>query len=267
MLQMNRNTKFLALGGLFAAAVLFTAPMAAQADTTTPDNKIQNLKQETDNDIKGVKVEAERKIRDLKDDAREKAADIRQDASESYDNARQGARQTYDNAKQDVNDRYHLVKDDIDNRYGADTAPLTDQSVATRVDAALAPYTSVDVSAKSGVVTLTGTVPSQKDKDIVIDKARSVRGVQSIKDELSVKNASSQGVGGYIDDAAVTTVVKSKFLGQQGLDSLDISVGTVNGVVTLSGEVDNNAQIGLAESVAKEADGAKTIVNKLTVKK
>lgn len=70
----------------------------------------------------------------------------------------------------------------------------------------------------------------------------------------------------YFDDAAVTAVVKGKILGQKGLDSMDISVETVQGVVTLNGTVDNESQVGLAESVTRNADGVRGVVNNLHYK-
>ncbi|SBV91101.1 conserved exported hypothetical protein [uncultured delta proteobacterium] len=75
----------------------------------------------------------------------------------------------------------------------------------------------------------------------------------------------TQAVGEYVDDAAITAAVKSKFLAQKGLDSMDISVTTSDGVVLLSGGVEHEAQISLAERVAKEVNGVKKIVNNLIV--
>lgn len=84
------------------------------------------------------------------------------------------------------------------------------------------------------------------------------------KGDATTKDAT---FGEYVDDAAITTAVKGKFLSQKGLDSLDISVETTNGVVVLTGAVDSEAQISLAENAAKQVNGVKKIVNKLTVKK
>ena len=86
----------------------------------------------------------------------------------------------------------------------------------------------------------------------------------SAKGDMKTK---SESVGEYVDDAAITTAVKGSFLTQKGLDSLDISVETTDGVVVLTGKVDSDAQIGLAEQVAKEVKGVKNVVNKLTLKK
>ena len=128
-------------------------------------------------------------------------------------------------------------------------------------------YKDVDVEFNDGVAHLTGTVNTKAEKEEVIKLVRAVPGVQSIKDDLKVRGEESGTVGAYIDDASITAEVKAKFLTQKGLDSLDISVETIDGVVTLSGQVDNPAQVSLAEEVAKKVDGTAKVINKLTVKK
>jgi len=145
---------------------------------------------------------------------------------------------------------------------------LNDSDITLKVKSTVEPYKDIKIISDEGRVTVTGTVASQQEKDQIINDIRKVSGVKSVDDKLSVKRASDStgSVGGYIDDAAITTVVKSKFLGQKGLDSLDISVKTNQGVVTLNGEVENASQIGLAENVAMEADGVRSVVNKLTLK-
>ena len=151
----------------------------------------------------------------------------------------------------------------------ATDVPMTDRTVMDRVERNIQGYDDVTVEVNDGVVTLKGSVKSESDKDAVVRKARDVSGVTSVRDDLRVRNNSDESgsVGRYIDDAAITTVVKSKFLGQKGLDSMDISVETVSGVVTLDGRVDNQAQVDLAERTAKEADGVRGVVNKLQIKR
>lgn len=91
---------------------------------------------------------------------------------------------------------------------------------------------------------------------------------QSDKQTMKVLEAKEhqQSVGEYVGDAAVTAKVKSKFLAQKGLDSLDIKVVTVDGIVTLMGNVDTTAQAALAEKTAREVEGVIKVDNKLTVK-
>jgi hyperosmotically inducible periplasmic protein len=50
------------------------------------------------------------------------------------------------------------------------------------------------------------------------------------------------------------------------LSALDINVDSHQGVVTLSGTVDNAAQVELAERVVKDLDGVKGIDNRLDAK-
>lgn len=85
-------------------------------------------------------------------------------------------------------------------------------------------------------------------------------------DRLNAKE-DRQSVGEYLDDAGITADVKAKFLVQKGLDSLDIKVVTVDGTVTLMGDVDNSSQISLAENVAKEVKGVRKVDNKLMIKR
>ena len=103
------------------------------------------------------------------------------------------------------------------------------------------------------------------------DARQNVRDVRDVQDKSTMKQINRQEdrqtMGEYVDDAGVTAKVKAKFVGQKGLDSLDIKVVTVDGKVTLMGDVDNVAQIGLAESAAKEVQGVNTVDNQLHVKK
>lgn len=69
--------------------------------------------------------------------------------------------------------------------------------------------------------------------------------------------------GEVMEDSSITTAVKAKILVTKGLDSLDISVQTRNGVVYLTGMVEHPSQAALAGQVASEVKGVKSIVNNL----
>lgn len=79
-------------------------------------------------------------------------------------------------------------------------------------------------------------------------------------------SATTEKVEEYLEDTAITTVVKGKYLAHKGLESMDISVETIDGVVTLTGVVDNIEQLALAEKLAQETKGVVRVVNSLTVK-
>lgn len=67
------------------------------------------------------------------------------------------------------------------------------------------------------------------------------------------------------DDAKITSDVQAKFGQDSGLSSKQLSVQAANGVVTLSGTVDNDAQRNAASQQAASIPGVKTVVNNLQV--
>ena len=58
-----------------------------------------------------------------------------------------------------------------------------------------------------------------------------------------------------VDDTWITTKVKSSLLADSDVSGLDIEVETVNGVVTLTGQVDEQAQIDRATEIARDIEG------------
>jgi len=67
------------------------------------------------------------------------------------------------------------------------------------------------------------------------------------------------------DDAEITTRVKAEFLAEPGLKSLQISVDTIKGVVTLSGKVDSKASSDKAKARAMAISGVREVTNQLVV--
>lgn len=62
-----------------------------------------------------------------------------------------------------------------------------------------------------------------------------------------------------VSDTWITTKVKADLLATEDVSGLDIKVDTVNGVVTLSGRVDSQAQITKAVSVARAIKGVSKV--------
>ena len=67
------------------------------------------------------------------------------------------------------------------------------------------------------------------------------------------------------DDAKITSDVQAKFSQDSGLSSKQLSVQVANEIVTLSGNVDNDAQRNAASQQAASVPGVKTVVNNLQV--
>jgi len=75
-----------------------------------------------------------------------------------------------------------------------------------------------------------------------------------------------ESTGGYVDDTAITTKVKSAIFGDPALKVFQINVETFKGVVQLSGFVDSQAMSAKAAEVARGVNGVTGVKNNLIVK-
>jgi osmotically-inducible protein OsmY len=69
-----------------------------------------------------------------------------------------------------------------------------------------------------------------------------------------------------IHDAAITAEVKMALAVKRGVSATEINVDTDQGVVTLRGQVESQAERQLAVMVAKDVHGVKDVVNDITVR-
>jgi hyperosmotically inducible protein len=73
-------------------------------------------------------------------------------------------------------------------------------------------------------------------------------------------------VGAYVDDAAITTSVKAKFVENKEVDASSIKVETLNGTVLLSGFAKNGTEKSTAERIASNVNGVKSVKNDILVR-
>lgn len=77
---------------------------------------------------------------------------------------------------------------------------------------------------------------------------------------------SGDSAGNAVEDAGITVLVKAALLLESDLSAMEINVDTVNGIVTLTGAIDNSANIEKATEVVDGIEGVKSVNNQLTVK-
>lgn len=73
-------------------------------------------------------------------------------------------------------------------------------------------------------------------------------------------------VGAYVDDAALTTRVKSKFAADPTVSAMSISVETLKGTVQLSGFAKSSDERAMAEKLARETSGVVAVRNDIAVR-
>ena len=105
----------------------------------------------------------------------------------------------------------------------------------------------------------TGTTAGEKVDNAVVEGKQ-----KSSKAGAYVEDKTSQTVQ-VVDDAAITTALKIKFVADADLKSLDINVDTVGGVVTLTGMAPSATAKNRATEIARTVDGVSNVNNNLTV--
>lgn len=84
-----------------------------------------------------------------------------------------------------------------------------------------------------------------------------------VGEKISVESGKAEVV---IDDAEITAKVKAAIFAEPGLKTLQISVDTVKGVVTLSGSIDSTTDSDKTKALAGAVSGVKAVDNQLKIK-
>jgi hyperosmotically inducible protein len=124
----------------------------------------------------------------------------------------------------------------------------------------------INVDVNRGVVKLSGFVDNAEQKSQAAAVARKVDGVQSVQNDIAVKKGGGSSAGEVVDDSILTAKVKAALVGSSATKAHQINVETNQGVVQLSGFVDDAAAKSAATDVAKSVTGVKDVKNELSVK-
>lgn len=79
-------------------------------------------------------------------------------------------------------------------------------------------------------------------------------------------DAQSVKTGIAIEDSEITAKVKAAIFAEPGLRTLQISVDTINGVVTITGSVDSQANSDRTQALAGAVSGVNEVKNQLVLK-
>ena len=75
-----------------------------------------------------------------------------------------------------------------------------------------------------------------------------------------------QTTGAYLDDASITTQVKSRMLSNPDVAGTSISVETLDGTVMLSGFAKSALERNTAERIARDVNGVRSVKNEITIR-
>lgn len=131
----------------------------------------------------------------------------------------------------------------------------------------------IEVSTSKHIVTLTGNLNSNEEKERALEIARTTQGVTDVVDMLSVRSGSESGdapdpnrtVGEHIDDAAISAAVKTRLLQDPTVKGSKIDVDTREGVVFLTGSVASQAESDRAVELARTTEHVRDVKPNLVV--
>lgn len=168
---------------------------------------------------------------------------------------------------------------------GAMSSPLLAATVSQEVTEArqeaqiwttytLSPYlraNNLSVTVHDGKATLSGKVDEDVNKDLAKEIALGVSGIKEVDNQIEVLSdytpapASGRNYGDLVDDASITTAIKSKLIWSKGTDGQATQVTTTAGKVTLKGTAETAASKELAGRMAMNTRGVSAVNNQLVV--
>lgn len=143
--------------------------------------------------------------------------------------------------------------------------PAQDQKITSTIKSEIAKSpmlkeNSVNVTTNKGVVSLSGNVDSDSQASGIIEIAQSIIGVQDVDaDKLKVKESKQPFTDMMTTAKAKGLLIREDIFGTKDIASLGLSVETNNGVVYLTGTVDNKDQINNAIKLIEGMKGVKKV--------
>ncbi len=150
----------------------------------------------------------------------------------------------------------------------------------------------INTDVENGEVILTGSVDNSVDKKLAEELVANIDGVSSVNNQLTITDerdygdkltAAAEDAENEMDDMAesaedetedsmsaltdakIATVVKTRLLMDSDISGFDIDVDVEEGNVTLTGNVDSDAERQLAVEIAKNASDVNDVEDNLTV--
>jgi len=120
---------------------------------------------------------------------------------------------------------------------------------------------AITLRSKDGVVILKGSVAEASHKSLAQDTVEGLPGVKSVDNQLKVKEENHA----ERSDGWIGTKVKTTLLFHRNVRATKTDVNVRDGIVTLSGEANSQAQKELTTEYAKDVEGVKDVKNQMTV--
>jgi osmotically-inducible protein OsmY len=125
-------------------------------------------------------------------------------------------------------------------------------------------FFDVSTDAYEGRIMLTGSVKTARDRQRAAALAQGLRGVKIIYNEIQVSNKG--GFQNTANDAWINAKLKSKYIAEKGVKSINLRWRVVNGRVYLLGFARSEKERRIAIALAKDTKSVTGVIDHIAVK-
>ncbi len=147
---------------------------------------------------------------------------------------------------------------------GGISGAVTDASIKGQINEAwfqynLDMFSKLSTTVNQGRVLLTGVVQNPADRVEAVRLVWQVDGVKQVINEIRVSE--SEGVPGFVRDNWITTRLRTAMTFESGVQSLNYSIDTVQGVVYLMGVAMSQKELNTVMELARTIPNVKQVVS------
>lgn len=120
-------------------------------------------------------------------------------------------------------------------------------------------FRKLSTTVNQGRVLITGVVQDPQHRVEAVRLAWQVQGVKQVINEIRV--AESGGITGFVKDGWITSRLRTALTFDRGVQSINYSIDTVQGIVYLMGVAQNQAELNRVIETARTISGVKQVVS------
>lgn len=120
-------------------------------------------------------------------------------------------------------------------------------------------FSKLSTTVEQGRVLITGVVQEPEARVEAVRLAWQVKGVKQVINEIRISE--SKGITGFVKDKWITSRLRTAITIDRGVQSINYSIDTVQGVVYLMGYAQNRAELNRVIETARTISGVKQVVS------
>lgn len=120
-------------------------------------------------------------------------------------------------------------------------------------------FSKLSTTVEQGRVLITGVVQEPEARVEAVRLAWQVKGVKQVINEIRISE--SKGITGFVKDKWITSRLRTAITIDRGVQSINYSIDTVQGVVYLMGYAQNRVELNRVIETARTISGVKQVVS------